>query len=299
MSGEDCVRTCGGLLTIDKRLPKLPTIDLAPNPPTGNGGRNSGVSSLPALQSTPNFGSGVSIVAITPRTPRSTTTTSTTTIGIASTKKPLFNVNTILPNVIDDSREIKEEIRSQSISNRQKQTNTVRVRPRKVRVRQRKRPKQDVPGKYSRKLYMFNRSVLFKDILVTRNLKYMDCRYIFWQYIYLFVIETSEPNGESETTSATTARNLSSRLGQWNSKDTRSRLRDLADERLRANSLSSKSISSAATPKATTTTVESRGEEGLIGQGSEPEHTQIRTQTSRSIVMRRSRIKQQKEGSFD
>ena len=114
-----------------------------------------------------------------------------------------------------------------------------------------------------------------------------------------FVIETSETSRESETTSATTARNLSSRLGQWNSKDTRSRLRDLADERLRANSLSSKSISSAATPKATTTTVESRGEEGLIGQGSEPEHTQIRTQTSRSIVMRRSRIKQQKEGRFD
>ena len=146
LSGEACVRTCGGLLEIDKRLPKLPRIDLAPNPPTGNGGRNNVVSSLPALQSTPNFGSGVSIVAITPRTPRSTTTTSTTTIGVSSTERPIFNVNTILPNVIDDSREIKEENRSQQIINRQQHSNTARVRQRKVRVRQRKRPKQDNSG---------------------------------------------------------------------------------------------------------------------------------------------------------
>ena len=148
LSGEACVRTCGGLLEIDKRLPKLPRIDLAPNPPTGNGGRNNVVNSLPALQSTPNSGSGVSIVAITPRTPRSTTTTSTTTIGLASTDRPIFVVNPIFPNDIDDSREIKEENRSQQIINRQQQqnSNTVRVRQRKVRVRQRKRPKQDSSG---------------------------------------------------------------------------------------------------------------------------------------------------------
>ena len=29
LSGEACVRTCGGLLEIDKRLPKLPRIDLS------------------------------------------------------------------------------------------------------------------------------------------------------------------------------------------------------------------------------------------------------------------------------
>ena len=146
LSGEACVRTCGGLLTIDKRLPKLPRIDLAPNPPTGNGGRNNVVNSLPALVSTPNTGSGVSIVAITPRTPRSTTTTSTTTIGIASTERPAFNVNTILPNIIDDSRNVKEEDRSQQ-GNKNHQSNTIRVRQRKVRVRQRKRPKQDISGR--------------------------------------------------------------------------------------------------------------------------------------------------------
>jgi hypothetical protein len=210
---------------------------------------------LPALQSTPNSGSGVSIVAITPRTPRSTTTTSTTTIGIASTERPLFNVNTIFHNVIDDSRELKEENRSQQI-NRQKQPTSVRVRQRKVRVRQRKRPKQDRTA------------------------------------------EKTEKDNIAANTPVTTTRNLSSRLGQWNSKDTRSRLRQVAEKRLRANSLSSKSttsVTSKGTTLKSTTVVESRGEEGLIGEGSEPEHTQIRTQTSRSIVMRRSRIKQQKE----
>ena len=90
--------------------------------------------------------------------------------------------------------------------------------------------------------------------------------------------------------------NLSSRLGQWNSKDTRSRLRSVAEKRLRANSLGPK-ISTPSTSIKSTTVVQSRGEEGLLTEGSEPELTQIRTQTSRSIVMRRSRIKQQKEGS--
>ena len=178
LSGEACVRTCGGLLTIDKRLPKLPTIDLAPNPPTGNGGRKNVVNSLPALSSTPNAGSGVSIVAITPRTPRSTTTTSTTTIGIASTERPIFNVNTILPNVIDDSREIKEEVRSLPLINRNKQTNNVRVRQRKVRVRQRKKPSQDTTGT----LLCLFRSVVGKRKLqlfwtcYVINLTMFDCR---------------------------------------------------------------------------------------------------------------------------
>ena len=90
--------------------------------------------------------------------------------------------------------------------------------------------------------------------------------------------------------------NLSSRLGQWNSKDTRSRLRSVAEKRLRANSVGPK-ISTPSTSIKSTTVVQSRGEEGLLTEGSEPELTQIRTQTSRSIVMRRSRIKQQKEGS--
>ena len=90
--------------------------------------------------------------------------------------------------------------------------------------------------------------------------------------------------------------NLSSRLGQWNSKDTRSRLRSVAEKRLRANSLGPK-ISTPSSSIKSTTVVQSRGEEGLLTEGSEPELTQIRTQTSRSIVMRRSRIKQQKEGS--
>ena len=90
--------------------------------------------------------------------------------------------------------------------------------------------------------------------------------------------------------------NLSSRLGQWNSKDTRSRLRSVAEKRLRANALGPK-ISTPSTSIKSTTVVQSRGEEGLLTEGSEPELTQIRTQTSRSIVMRRSRIKQQKEGS--
>ena len=177
LSGEACVRTCGGLLHQGVGLPKLPRIDLAPNPPTGNGGRNNVVSSLPALQSTPNFGSGVSIVAITPRTPRSTTTTSTTTIGIASTnrpistERPIFNVNTILPNVIDDSREIKEENRSQQIINRKQHSNTGRVRQRKVRVRQRKRPKQESSGIYKAKLlYIISKSygggVLFLQYII-------------------------------------------------------------------------------------------------------------------------------------
>ena len=93
---------------------------------------------------------------------------------------------------------------------------------------------------------------------------------------------------------------MSSRIGQWNSKDTRTRLRQVAEKRLRANALKSKLAATSAPSKrttlASTTVVQSRGEEGLIGEGSEPEHTQIRTQTSRSIVMRRSRIKQQQEG---
>ena len=142
LSGEDCVRTCGGLLAIDKRLPKLPRIDLAPNLPTGNGAKNNGVSSLPALQSTPNSGSGVSIIAITPRTPRSTTTTSTTTLGIALTRRPILNVNTILPNVIEDSREIREENKSKQ-STKSKQTPSSRVR---VRKRQRKQKGQNKIG---------------------------------------------------------------------------------------------------------------------------------------------------------
>ena len=95
---------------------------------------------------------------------------------------------------------------------------------------------------------------------------------------------------------------MSSRIGQWNSKDTRTRLRQVAEKRLRANALKSKlsatSAPSKRTTEASTTVVQSRGEEGLVGQGSEPEHTQIRTQTSRSIVMRRSRIKQQQEGKL-
>ena len=95
---------------------------------------------------------------------------------------------------------------------------------------------------------------------------------------------------------------MSSRIGQWNSKDTRTRLRQVAEKRLRANALKSKLAATSAPSKrpslASTTVVQSRGEEGLIGEGSEPEHTQIRTQTSRSIVMRRSRIKQQQEGKL-
>ena len=147
LSGEGCVRTCGGLLEIDKRLPKLPRIDLAPNPPTGHGGRDNAVSSLPALQSTPNAGGGVSIVAITPRTPRSTTTTSTTTIGVASTDRPLFNVNTIFPNVIDDSRAIKEENRSTQIKKQQQPTSVNKSKTvRRVRVRQRKKTGQNKTG---------------------------------------------------------------------------------------------------------------------------------------------------------
>ena len=115
----------------------------------------------------------------------------------------------------------------------------------------------------------------------------------------IYNIEKNHIEKNTENTPVTTTRNLSSRLGQWNSKDTRSRLRQVADKRLRANALKSKSTTlatSKATPLKSTTIVQSRGEEGLIGEGSEPEHTQIRTQTSRSIVMRRSRIKQQKEG---
>ena len=116
--------------------------------------------------------------------------------------------------------------------------------------------------------------------------------------------QISEKTEEVPTTEATTTttktRNLSSRLGQWNSKDTRSRLRLVAEKRLKANALKIKSATTSASSKSTTlgstTVVQSRGEEGLIGEGSEPEHTQIRTQTSRSIVMRRSRIKQQQEG---
>ena len=112
----------------------------------------------------------------------------------------------------------------------------------------------------------------------------------------------AEKGEKGSTTEATTVktRNLSSRIGQWNSKDTKSRLRQVAEKRLRANALKSKpnptSASSKRTTLGSTTVVQSRGEEGLIGEGSEPEHTQIRTQTSRSIVMRRSRIKQQQEG---
>ena len=113
-------------------------------------------------------------------------------------------------------------------------------------------------------------------------------------------VEKAKTVNIATNTPVTTTRNLSSRIGQWNSKDTRSRLRQVAEKRLRSNSLSSTATTqttSKGTTLQSTTVVESRGEEGLIGQGSEPEHTQIRTQTSRSIVMRRSRIKKQKEGN--
>ena len=117
---------------------------------------------------------------------------------------------------------------------------------------------------------------------------------------FLFTEKTEEEPTTEAVTTTTKTRNLSSRIGQWNSKDTRTRLRQVAEKRLRANALKSKLAATSAPSKrttlASTTVVQSRGEEGLIGEGSEPEHTQIRTQTSRSIVMRRSRIKQQQEG---
>ena len=119
---------------------------------------------------------------------------------------------------------------------------------------------------------------------------------------FLFTEKTEEEPTTEAATTTTKTRNLSSRIGQWNSKDTRTRLRQVAEKRLRANALKSKLTATSAPSKrttvASTTVVQSRGEEGLIGEGSEPEHTQIRTQTSRSIVMRRSRIKQQQEGTL-